>query len=663
MKKSNGNAHSSQLPIRIGYVAPNIGKSQKRTALEDRAQAEHLTTVSGQTLTVAMVADGIGGGDLGERAATMTIEATFDHLKRSPQADVTQLLQEALVQANQAVYDEAMAEHHKREMGSTAVLVAIHAGRLYLANAGDSRAYLVRGGKVTQVSFDHNWGNEMVRHKKLRPDEAARHPRKDEVTRSMGYAENLQVDSGLYLRGNESEEEAQHNQGYQLQAGDRIIICSDGLIKPRPGGRGHFVETAELAETVRGRSATEAAQTLLNLALDRQTNDNVSVIVLAVGGGFEIPRLPSWGKAALGGAGAIGALALIFFAWQLLRPEQRLPRPDVIEGGSAFVLAISGEQGITVNGKTIELGAVLAKNSRLQIKDCSNCYVVLLMSDFSQLVIGPETEIELTELAQVNTPALITLRRGVMLVILKDDSGNDVSGTGVEVAFPQSGKAKAVAVQPGTIMGVRFDTKTFFNVDCFKVLCEVLEGNSSRLSAKESERIQINRQGEKLEQGGYQVEFYQFLAQSDSALLRSLIPAPTSTPTGVLPTETPTQTPSRTFLPPTRTNTPAPTSTDEPPLATETLTLVPIIVRPGATQAPPTSTPIAQPTNVQPTNAPEPTDEQPPEATPVPPSNTPEPSPTNTPVPQPTVPEFPTDIPTLPPLPTEVPTVPPTSYP
>src|SRR4030042_4479193 len=117
MNKSNSNRGSAS--IRIG-MDQNIGASTKRRSLEDAYFAEALLTAGGQEITLAVVADGIGGASSGERASNLTVECITDFVRVSSGTDFPRILEAALQKANRAVYDEARQEEHKRDVGSTA---------------------------------------------------------------------------------------------------------------------------------------------------------------------------------------------------------------------------------------------------------------------------------------------------------------------------------------------------------------------------------------------------------------------------------------------------------------------------------------------------------------------------------------------------------------
>jgi protein phosphatase len=222
----------------------NIGASPRRTLLEDRARGENIRTASGLEIALGVVADGIGGENAGERAAEITVSTIFEHCAGSAERDVPRLLREALIEANRRVFVDARGSRRKLNMGSTAAVAAVCGGRLYVANVGDSRIYLVRDGTAIRLTVDHTWEEEVVRTGRLSPAEAARHPRREEIVRSIGFDRAIEVDLGLWLRaGEESAADAIRAQGLPLRPGDRIVVCSDGLTKTRHDSpEAHYVE-------------------------------------------------------------------------------------------------------------------------------------------------------------------------------------------------------------------------------------------------------------------------------------------------------------------------------------------------------------------------------------------------------------------------------------
>jgi protein phosphatase len=365
-------AHSPQtLPADADAGLPAFGARQelgRRETLEDRLHVAHIRTAGGLPLTVAMIADGVGGAAFGERAAELAIEAAFQTFVASLTADartIPLLLRQGLEQAQRAVLAEQRADKAKRDMGTTAVAVALHNNALYVANVGDSRAYLMRAGKLHQLTRDHSWGMEMLREGLLRDaDEAARHPKANELYRSVGEEENFKVDLGIYLNGVEQEDAATANQGLPLLADDRLLICSDGLVRDRPTG-GRYIDDEEIIRILNTRAPDAAAAELVERAIGRRADDNVSAIVLEMPGSKRAFALPSWSRYAAIGAGALLLIAAALFL--LLRnPGDAAPAagapslPTMAPSTVAAPVTLSDSAGNSEDVRVIENGVATA---------------------------------------------------------------------------------------------------------------------------------------------------------------------------------------------------------------------------------------------------------------------------------------------------------------
>ncbi len=262
----------------------HVGYGGTRETLEDTCEAIVIRMANGELLYVGMIADGMGGIEGGEIASKLAVRTTLDALERGRLQDLPHLLAAALELAHLRV-QAAQREGGFPKMGTTATLAAITPdSRLYLAHVGDSRAYLVRGGEIRQLTRDHTWGEEQVRAGMMTPDEARSHERRDALARYIGQPGRLEVDLGIWLRGDESDAEAFANQGLLLQPGDTLVLCSDGLIKNRPRRSDHFVEPEEIVAIAGQCSPREAVHRLIETALRREADDNISVVVLALTG-------------------------------------------------------------------------------------------------------------------------------------------------------------------------------------------------------------------------------------------------------------------------------------------------------------------------------------------------------------------------------------------
>jgi protein phosphatase len=205
-----------------------------------------------------IVADGMGGHRGGATASRLAAETVKAQYLGSETSDIPQALHESLARANARIYSEAQANPDLRGMGTTTSVLAVRDGHGWLAHVGDSRIYLVRGEEIRQLTDDHSLVASMVREGLLTPKEAETHPRRNVLQRSMGVAEDVDID----VRG-----------PIELQIDDTFILCSDGL---------HGVVKEDELREIAHQPIEEAADELLRRALQRGAPDNVTVIVARV---------------------------------------------------------------------------------------------------------------------------------------------------------------------------------------------------------------------------------------------------------------------------------------------------------------------------------------------------------------------------------------------
>lgn len=208
-----------------------------------------------------VVADGMGGhlaGDVASRIAVQTIsEKTQDGDATSPEA-----LERAVKAANAEIWSKAQEDPSLHGMGTTCTLVLVAESEIHLAHVGDSRAYLFRGGELTQVSDDHTLVGRMVKEGRLKPEEAERHPQRNIVTRALGVDEDVEVDLETVA----------------VQEGDTILICSDGLSS--------MVDAAAIRDVLANASdPQQAADRLIDIANEAGGEDNITAVVLVFDGG------------------------------------------------------------------------------------------------------------------------------------------------------------------------------------------------------------------------------------------------------------------------------------------------------------------------------------------------------------------------------------------
>jgi protein phosphatase len=209
---------------------------------------------------LVVVCDGMGGSNAGEVASRMTVDAVVRHFERSGDDDPGAALVRAVEAANAEVWQHTRSRPDLEGMGTTCTALAVRGDEAVIAHVGDSRAFLVRGGRIRQLTTDHSLVAQLVANGQLSPEAARVDPRRNVVTRSVGIAPALEVDLAR-LDG-------------PLRAGDTLLLCSDGL-------HGQVGE-GDLARLAAGESLERAARQLVDLANQRGGPDNITVALLRV---------------------------------------------------------------------------------------------------------------------------------------------------------------------------------------------------------------------------------------------------------------------------------------------------------------------------------------------------------------------------------------------
>ncbi|MGH7753026.1 MAG: PP2C family protein-serine/threonine phosphatase, partial [Gemmatimonadales bacterium] len=253
---------------------------------EDRCGVDHFVTRGGLRLDVAVVCDGVGGEEHGERAAQLAVDTVLGYLRTSQETEVPRLITAAVRAANTAVFAETERLGGNKAMASTMALALIANGQtLHIANVGDSRIYLCRDGAFQQLTRDHTFAHVMVWLGKLTPEAAASNPDAGKVMRALGLHAALQVDQGIYLSTTDYGEANGYGRvGFSLQTGDSVLLCSDGLVKDAPSTGQPLITAGEIALNLQTYEGQAAAQSLISAALGRipvgDPVDNISVAVL-----------------------------------------------------------------------------------------------------------------------------------------------------------------------------------------------------------------------------------------------------------------------------------------------------------------------------------------------------------------------------------------------
>ncbi len=210
--------------------------------------------------TLAAVSDGMGGLERGEKASALVVDTLRRDYFRGA-GTPAQKLREAAVKANNAVAIEAQISGKK--MGATCTALALCSDQLHYMHIGDSRAYTLTGGKFEQKTTDHTAANEMAHSGVMRHTDQTLLFNPHALTRAMGVELSSTCRADVFSEPN------------NLQKGDRILLCSDGLYI--------HVSDEELAAHMRGKqSIKEISDKLVKLVLKRGAHDNFSFIFIEV---------------------------------------------------------------------------------------------------------------------------------------------------------------------------------------------------------------------------------------------------------------------------------------------------------------------------------------------------------------------------------------------
>ena len=262
---------SHYAPLHVAAVThPGLGGRQN----EDRFSVStyRVSEADDTSSTFAIVSDGIGGHQAGEVAAEMAVETISHMIAQSDARQPLAILDNAIQVTSDAIASKARDDTQRLGMGTTCACAWVVGNRLFIASVGDSRVYLLRNGNLMQLTTDHTWVQEAVDRGILNPADARDHPNVHVIRRYLGSSSTPQADTRLRLAKNESDTQARSHQGLRLLPGDVLLLCTDGLTD--------VVADDEIEPTLRGLDLPAAAQSLLNLALSRKAQDNITVILM-----------------------------------------------------------------------------------------------------------------------------------------------------------------------------------------------------------------------------------------------------------------------------------------------------------------------------------------------------------------------------------------------
>ncbi|MEM9058186.1 MAG: protein phosphatase 2C domain-containing protein [Pseudomonadota bacterium] len=203
-----------------------------------------------------VVADGMGGHDAGDVASSMIVESLGEVGEYARPSDFLNDVEDRLFAVNRRLFDIASQSEERITIGSTVVAMLAFGNYSLSVWAGDSRTYRLRDGRLRQITRDHSQVEEMVEQGEIARENAEDHPLANVITRAVGGSESLYLDLKLQ----------------ELKDGDRYLLCSDGLYKD--------VMPDEISACLATGSCADACTALIDLVLEREAADNVTVAVI-----------------------------------------------------------------------------------------------------------------------------------------------------------------------------------------------------------------------------------------------------------------------------------------------------------------------------------------------------------------------------------------------
>ena len=233
------------------YSATDVG--QKRKMNQDYVFTSE--DAVGNLPNLFVVADGMGGHNAGDFASSHAVEILVEEIRKDADYNPVKVIRHAIETANTEIIEQAQKDEGLRGMGTTMVVSTIVGQYAYVANVGDSRLYVVQG-QIQQITKDHSLVQEMVRLGEISPEEARNHRDKNIITRALGAEKTVDIDFF----------------DLKLEAGDTILMCSDGL--------SNMVDDRKMEEIILDSEMelTEKGKTLIREANLNGGKDNIATV-------------------------------------------------------------------------------------------------------------------------------------------------------------------------------------------------------------------------------------------------------------------------------------------------------------------------------------------------------------------------------------------------
>jgi protein phosphatase len=209
-----------------------------------------------------IVADGMGGHAGGQEASQLATQAIQAYLEKHWQSVIPcdELLSQAVGEANQAILQDQQSHPERSDMGTTAVVVMFRKEQPWFAHVGDSRLYRLRNSKLEQISEDHTWVARAMKAGDITPDQARMHPWRHVLSQCLGRKDLPPIEV----------------QPLDVQPGDRLLLCSDGLTE-------ELSDDAITSYLDPSLSSDQSAAKLIEAAKDKGGRDNITVVIVEIG--------------------------------------------------------------------------------------------------------------------------------------------------------------------------------------------------------------------------------------------------------------------------------------------------------------------------------------------------------------------------------------------
>jgi len=245
-----------------GYKSILSIDSATNIGLKRKENQDSFITFLGEEFSLFIVCDGMGGHNAGKLAADISVNTIkgFIISEFSNYSDYNLLLKDALYNANSKVIEVAKSKPDYKDMGSTAVVLLVVNNKAFVAHSGDSRLYLIYDDKIKQITKDHSIVQRLIDSGEITPEEAKKHPARNELTNVVGLEENYFADVLA--------------EPILLKKNFIFLLCSDGLYS--------LVSDNEILEIVSGIKFSKNVNNLIDKALERGGSDNITAVIVKV---------------------------------------------------------------------------------------------------------------------------------------------------------------------------------------------------------------------------------------------------------------------------------------------------------------------------------------------------------------------------------------------